>query len=547
MIEPATLCDPATLEPGTSPLRLDPASLTRHAVCLGATGSGKTGLCITILESLAAGGTPILAIDPKGDLANLAVVHEQTRSWHERVCVTVLTPGSEAALPVDVLTALTRAPPGLDAEGLREYVVGATRALLGLIGRSADPMTDPAAILLARLLGDAFAAGRPMPLETLIPAVVDPPFDTVGHLSTDTFLPPDERTDLARALNAVVSSPAFAAWRQGVPLDVGAWLTPGERGERTPVTVVYLSHLDDAQRMFFVTLLLHAVVAWSRRLPGSVRLRALVCLDEAMGWLPPYPRDPPSKSPMLTLLKQARAVGVGVMLCTQNPVDLDYKAMSNANTWLVGRLATRQDRARVVDGQPDGPALGQLLARLPPRTFLVRSDRGLDVARSREALTPLSGPLTRRELSLRLSRPPSPPPPLPPGLSARWLDPEGTVWLGLKPGGAYRGLLYGRFRVSFRGLEEPRVVHRAAWPGQPVQALELRDEWLHKVELEPGSYPSTLGGVARDAALATLREAWAADVAAQEVWVDGDKRVFARRYDVEVVGVVWVWVGAHAS
>ena len=227
MIDLGPLCDPATFAPGAARVTLDPASLTRHAVCLGATGSGKTGLCIGLLESLAMRGVPILAVDPKGDLTNLALAGPlevarlapwvwsaalsaegrgaEAAAFAERVEVTVLTPGSEAGVPVDVLTALTRAPAGLlhDLDGLREYVSGAVSALLGLIGREGDPMTDPAAILLARLLGDAFAAGRALPLEELIPAVVSPPFSHVGMFPVDTFLPHEERLDLARALNAL--------------------------------------------------------------------------------------------------------------------------------------------------------------------------------------------------------------------------------------------------------------------------------------------------------------------------------------------------------
>jgi hypothetical protein len=360
------------------PPLLPPAQLTRHAVCLGMTGSGKTGLCIGLLEDLALAGVPILAIDPKGDLANLALVLNPTpeayagwvpnpeataqawrdglaaaglddlQTFRDAVDVRLLTPGSETGAPVDVVSALTALPAGLaaDPEARREYALGAVTALLGLIQHrgAAEALTDPAAILLCRLLEDAFARGEALPLDRLIPAVVDPPISQVGVFHVDTFLPRDERLELAKRLNTVLASPGFTAGRRGAPLDIDAWLAP--RDGKTPITVLYLAHLDEPGRRFFLTLLLHAVVGWSRRQPGTPDLRACLYLDEVAGWLPPHPANPPTKWPILTLLKQARAVGVGVMLATQNPVDINYKAMSNAGTWLVGRLHQAGPSAR---------------------------------------------------------------------------------------------------------------------------------------------------------------------------------------------------------
>jgi hypothetical protein len=443
--------DPASLNPAGRPATLDPAELTRHAVCVGMTGSGKTGLCVGLLESLALQGVPVLALDPKGDLANLALALDPAnpaefepwvdpaeaarqgrsvaehaaataRAWGEAqardgltpdalqarrsgVEVVVHTPGSTAGVPVDVFTALTRAPEGLDPEGLAEYVTGAVSALLSLVGLAGDPLTDPRAILLARVLGDAFARGEAAPFDVLLPRLVDPPFETLGYFSVDEVLPREERTALALALNNVAASPAFRAWLTGVPLDVGAWLQPGPSG-KTPLRVLSLAHLDDRQRSFFVTMVLHAVVAWTRRLPGTGALRALVYFDEVMGYLPPHPKDPPTKAPVLTLLKQARAVGVGVVLCTQNPVDVDYKALSNAGTWFVGRLQTQQDRRRVVDGLvaasggADPAAVDELLGRLPRRAFVWRTadSPAAQVLRTRQVLCFLRGPLTRAEI-----------------------------------------------------------------------------------------------------------------------------------------------------
>ncbi len=600
MIAIGRALDPATLQPTDAPVQLDVDSLTRHAICLGATGSGKTGLCLLTLELLAQAGVPLLAIDPKGDIANMVLVppdltpapfapwvpDPEARAaahaaglaadgrgpadlarWHSKVATTVYTPGSDAGVPVDVLTAVTRAPPGLDDEGLREYTNGAVSALLALIDRPGDPRTHPPAILLAMLLGDAFQAGRALPIEELIPAVVDPPFTHVGSFPVDTFLPRDDRMELARALNAVVSSPSFVPWRRGVPLDVEAWLTP-KPGEKTPVTVIYLAHLDDAQRMFFVTLLLNAVVAWTRRLPGSASLRALVYFDEVMGYLPPYPRTPPSKVPVLTLLKQARGVGVGVMLCSQNPVDVDYKAMSNAGTWLIGRLNTRQDRARVVDGLEDAEQAAEFVARLPLRGFWMRTERGTALLRSRHTLALLRGPLTRREVALlgqtwvgsdgRSSAVLRAPPPLPAALSPRWLLPDGLGALGLElPRAAvhYRPAIYARLRVRFssRGLEEVRVVHRLAWPAtaDPTATalpLALADAWLLKGPPGAATYEPAPADLHDDMAVVRLREGWEGVVSCEEsAETEDGRRVLARRGDVEALGVVLVWVPTRAG
>jgi hypothetical protein len=573
---------------------LTPASLTRHAVCLGMTGSGKTGLCIGLLEDLAAQGVPILAIDPKGDLANLALVFPEltpeafapwtsgpaaaadaaaawaaahpggeTAAWLERVSVRVLSPGSESGTPVDVLGCLTAAPAGLDPEGLRELVTGAVSALLGLIGRPADPLRDPGAILLARLLGDAFARGESMPLDRLIPAVVDPPFGEIGYLSIDTFLPRDARLALAGDLNAVVASPAFAPFRTGVPLDVGAWLTPGERA---PITVVYLAHLDEPQRQFFLTLLLHRVVAWSRRLPGTPDLRALVYLDEVMGVLPPHPKDPPTKWPVLALMKQARAVGVGVVLATQNPVDIDYKALSNAATWLVGRLQTRQDRARVVDGLASaGVDVGELddaLANLPPRTFLVRDGGPPRTVRSRHTYAFLRGPLTRGELS-RLPRVAvdgaasdgllAAAPPSPDGLPTRWLDPSArdavAAALGLgPPDGVWRPVLVARWAVRFDdpGWVEDTTTHQVVVGAEEdgeVLPVALPDDAILRRAPVGGRYPPLPGWLFARGAVARWTERLR-DRVVREAFMEGPRgeRVPAEREDVRGVGVAVVWV-----
>jgi len=446
------VCDPASLEPGKDDALIDTRKLVRHGVLLGMTGSGKTGLGVCLLEEIAMAGVPILAIDPKADLTNLALrfpalqptdfepwidpaearrkgrdvpaqaaaVAELWSGGHESwgvsrahrdafaACpVTVYTPGSTAGVPVDVLASL-RAPSAdlrADTEGLTELATGTVTALLGLVGVESDPFRDPEAIVLTQILHDAWSAGQDLSLELLLTRLVEPPFGKVGVFPVDTFFPRKKRTDLAMKLNAVVASPAFAPWSEGVPLDLDALLAPRSGG--APIHVFTTSHLSDEQRRFFVSTLLNGLVAWSRRQPGTGDLRALLYMDEVFGYLPPHPKNPPTKRPILTLMKQARAVGVGVVLATQNPVDLDYKALSNAGTWLVGRLQTEQDRERVIEGlaaaggELDRSTVDGWLQQLPGRTFVHRDagEREPRLLHSRWAISYLRGPLTRREIA----------------------------------------------------------------------------------------------------------------------------------------------------
>ncbi len=480
---------------GGSQVRLGPDVLTRHAVCLGSTGSGKTGLCTVLLEELALAGVPAIVVDPKGDLANLALRFREHRpedlapwvdggvaaregitvdalaakasqrwregldasevsparraAWADDVDVRVYTPGSDAAAPLDVLGGLGAAPPaGTDVADL---VGSAAASLLTLVGHKGDPVADPAHVVLAHLLSSAWDDGRSLDLAGIIGGLVDPPFDKVGVFPLEQFMPRSERMALATRLNAVLAAPGFAAWQRGERMDLDAWLAPGGR---TTVRVLTLSHLGDAERAFFLTQLLTKLVAWSRRQPGTSALRAVLYLDEAVGFCPPHPHDPPTKRPLLTLMKQARAVGFGVVLATQNPVDLDYKALSNANTWMVGLLRTAQDRERVVAplaGADVEPAeVNRVVSGLPKRVFAVRAAGGkLLTMRSRWAMSYLRGPLTPAELGeldvatpapvaaaapIAASPPPaaevvpegystSPPPP-PKGYDHRFLSPE---------------------------------------------------------------------------------------------------------------------------
>ncbi|MFT4624303.1 MAG: hypothetical protein ACI8PZ_002962 [Myxococcota bacterium] len=542
------------LSPAGDWATLDPDRLTRHGVVLGMTGSGKTGLCITLMEELAMAGVPILAIDPKGDIANLALVFPQMRSsdfapwidpaeadrsgrsvdeeaevvakrwrdgltqWQaypdrakalaEAASVTVYTPGSESGVSIDLLGSLGQVP-DVDGEARRELVSGTVSGLLGLVGVRAEPMRDPSHVVLSHLLETAWAEGTTMDVEQLIVKLVDPPFQKVGVFPVDQFFPRKERLDLAMQLNAVLASPAFAAWQAGVPLDLDAFLSPGADG-KVPIRVFYTAHLDDAGRTFFTAMLLNRLVAWMRRQPGTGSLRALLYIDEVYGLMPPHPANPPTKRPLLTLLKQARAMGLGVVLATQNPIDLDYSALSNTGMWWLGKLSTRQDQDRVLDGlasaqgDVDKATLRGWLEKLPKRTFVVRDVResAPQLWTCRWAISYLRGPLTRREVA-RLKPdlpdlPPPPPggarpaapeavpdgftphPPPPPGKAAyRFLVPEIAHSARLAPflGDAaeprrsdgrtvWRPALYAAMHLRFdeRGFEFERPEHRLFFP-----------------------------------------------------------------------------------
>lgn len=437
------------------PLVYDSKDLTTHGLCVGMTGSGKTGLCLSLLEEAAIDGIPAIAIDPKGDLGNLLLTFPELRpedfapwvdeaeatrhgrtvdehaeavatTWRqglaatgqdpsriaklrETVELTLYTPGSTAARPLSVLRSLTAPPAALrdDADAMRDRLGGAVSGLCALLGVDPDPVRSREHVFLAALVGHAWSEGRDLDLGALVAAILDPPMPRIGVMDLETFFPSKARQALAMQLNALLASPTFAAWRQGDPLDVGALLrTPSGKPR---MSILSIAHLSEAERMFFVTLLLGEVIAWMRTQPGTSSLRALLYMDEVYGFFPPV-AEPPSKRPMLTLLKQARAYGLGVLLATQNPVDVDYKGLSNCGTWLLGRLSTSQDVARVLDGLEgaalsagggfDRAATEALLAGLPPRTFYMRNvhDAGPAQFRTRWALSYLRGPLTRTQL-----------------------------------------------------------------------------------------------------------------------------------------------------
>jgi hypothetical protein len=434
-------------------LLYDSRDLTTHAVCVGMTGSGKTGLCLSLLEEAAIDGVPAIAIDPKGDLGNLLLSFPELRTedfapwidaaaaarqgqqpdqaaakaaetwrkgladWNQdgariarfrnAVDIAIYTPGSEAGRPLSVLQSFTApsAEQRLDAGALRDRIGSTVAGLLGLVGIEADPIQSREHILLASLFDQAWSAGRDLTLAALIQGIQKPPFDKVGVFDLDTFYPPKKRMQLAMALNNLIASPGFAPWMKGEPLDVQRLLFTPEGKPR--ISIISIAHLGDAERMFVVTLLLGEVVAWMRRQSGTSSLRALLYMDEIFGYFPPTAM-PPSKQPLLTLMKQARAFGLGVVLATQNPVDLDYKGLSNAGTWFIGRLQTERDKARVIEGLLgaggeglDKARLEQLLANLGNRVFLMRNvhEAAPVLFRTRWTLSYLRGPLTLQEIA----------------------------------------------------------------------------------------------------------------------------------------------------
>jgi DNA helicase HerA-like ATPase len=475
----------------SKPLLYDSGDLVTHGVCVGMTGSGKTGLCIDLLEEALLSDVPLFVLDPKGDVTNLlllfpdlraedfapwvdpdgarragrSLVEEgaaQAKLWKEGLAKwevpvdslrrlrdgtawRLFSPGSRAAGPVDLLGSLD-APSGLswdrDQEALRDEVRGLVVGLLGLAGIDTVAVSDPRPILLERIVEDSWKAGRPIDLAGLVALVENPPLDRVGAFELEAFLPREKRRELALALNNLLASPDFESWREGQPLDPGR-LARDSSG-RPACNLFYLAHLDDRERMFFVSRFLERFWGWTRTQTGTTELRALLYFDEVMGFLPPI-AEPASKRPLLSLLKQGRAFGIGSLLVTQNPVDLDYKALTNAGTWLVGRLQAERDKDRLLDGL-ESAGIGmsraetdRAISGLEKRRFLlhdIHRSGGPVVFESRWARAYLRGPLALRQLpdlgsvvgaepafelvaeraARRIARPPSGGAPVPPSL-----------------------------------------------------------------------------------------------------------------------------------
>lgn len=430
----------------------DSKDLTTHAVIIGMTGSGKTGLGIGLLEEAALDHVPVIAIDPKGDMGNLLLTFpklraEDFRPWintraasdkgqtadeyaagqaslwksgladwgqdgkriaslRKSADVAIYTPGSNAGLPVSVLQTFAAPDSALleDIDLYRDRVQATATSILTLLGIDADPVASRDHILISTLLDHAWQEGRDLDIAGLIREIQDPPLKKVGVLKLDDFFAQKDRFALAMKLNNLLAAPGFEAWLQGEPLKAKNLLYMDDGRPR--VSIMSIAHLDDASRMFFVTMLLNEIIAWMRAQPGTSSLRAILYMDEIFGYMPPV-SNPPSKNLFLTLLKQARAYGLGLVLATQNPVDLDYKGLSNTGTWFIGRLQTERDKARVMeglegasDGDFDRPAMERTLAGLGKRRFLlhnVHEDEAV-VFGTRWVMSYLAGPLTREQI-----------------------------------------------------------------------------------------------------------------------------------------------------
>jgi hypothetical protein len=493
----------------------DSRDLLTHAVILGMTGSGKTGLGITLLEEAAIDGVPVLAIDPKGDLTNLlltfpnllssdfepwvdeaqaarqqmtvdAYAAEMAGRWksglaewgqdgsriarlREAAEVRVYTPGSRAGTPLAILGHAGQSRHET-AEDAQARITATAAGLLGLAGMSDVQPHSREQALISAILQSRSSNGE-TDLAWLVQQIQRPSFERIGVLDLETFYPARERQELALRFNSVLASPGFELWSTGEPLQAGSLLfTPDGRPR---IAILSIAHLDDAQRMLVVSLALNAVLQWTRRQTGTGSLRALVYMDEVSGYLPPV-ANPPSKGPFLTLLKQARAYGVGLTLATQNPVDLDYKALSNIGTWFLGKLQTERDKARVLDGLEtaggglDRQTIDRELSSLRGRVFLMHNvhESGPVALETRWALSYLRGPMGRDELQ-RLSAPqpvvqaaaptnvnvPSPKPTVPAGVREYFIKGVSS---------SYRPVLYGSARIHYadtrRGLEVARTV-----------------------------------------------------------------------------------------
>ncbi|MGK0274394.1 MAG: hypothetical protein ACI9N0_000770, partial [Ilumatobacter sp.] len=449
--------DPATHErtgtsdgdDATSHVTVATDKLTTHGVIVGMTGSGKTGLGVIVIEEALQAGLPVIAIDPKGDLTNLCLTFpdlapgdfrpwideaqaknagqtpdefatSQAALWEKglggwglsgvdignlraKTDFTIYTPGSQSGVALNIVGSLQVPTDLSDAEVVGDEIEGYVTGLLGLVNIDADPLSSREHILISNLINHSWQSGKAIDLMTLVGQVAAPPIRKLGVFDIDQFFPESGRMALAMKLNGLLASPSFAAWGQGAPLDIQSMMYSPDGKPRC--AIITTAHLSDTERQFVTSLVLSKLVTWMRAQSGTTDLRAMLYMDEVAGYLPPT-ANPPTKKPIMTLMKQARAFGVGVVLSTQNPVDIDYKALSNAGTWMIGRLQTDRDKARLLDGMAsaaggvDIQAVGDTISGLGKREFILRR-AGKDtpeVFTTRWAMSYLRGPMTRDQI-----------------------------------------------------------------------------------------------------------------------------------------------------
>ncbi|MBN8615541.1 MAG: ATP-binding protein [Deltaproteobacteria bacterium] len=422
--------------------------LVTHGVVVGMTGSGKTGLVTVLVEEALRKKIPVLLLDVKGDLANLklafpsfdasaiapwveaargdedgvadshvvaevaqrrakeltawGISEDDLRDYCASTHVRVITPGSDAGEPLHLLSALERRSSRWDhdIDNARATLEAAVSMVLRLMGRESDPAQSKAHALLTTIAERRLREKVPADLASILPDVFEPPFSEIGALPVDTYVSAKVRAEIASDLNTLIASSSLARWRQGQDLDVGKWMQRVDG--RTPATIVSVAHLQDSERALALGVVLEEALAWTRALPGTSKLRGLIVFDEVYGFLPPHPYNPPTKRPLVALMKQARAFGVGCILATQNPMDLDYRALSNAGTWMIGKLQTEPDRRRVIEGlgEKRGSNIDKLVQKIGPRFFVTRSagSNELSLLQPRWAMSLLRGPMTPREL-----------------------------------------------------------------------------------------------------------------------------------------------------
>jgi len=450
--------DPESNRLGDDVVYYDSRDLTTHALVVGMTGSGKTGLCINLLEEAVLDNIPSIIIDPKGDITNLLLTFPELRpqdfkpwiqpdeaqragmdldsyagdvadrwksglskwgivperlAWYKKAAkFSVYTPGSDAGLPISILASLRAPTPQqwqAGQEEIRERINGLTTALLSLAGVTAEPVKDKEHVILSNIIEHNWRMGKDLTLEDVIVQIQSPPFEKLGVFSVDEYMSEKKRYNLAMEMNNIIASPSFESWLQGEPLDIQKLLY--QPNGRPRVSVFYTAHLNDTERMFITTLILEAMLSWMRTLSGTTSLRAILYIDEMYGYFPPYPKNPPTKKPLMSMLKQARAFGVGLIMATQNPGDLDYKGLTNMGTWFIGRLQSDNDLKKVMAGIQsmasadegiDPKDVEQMIADIKPRVFLMRNvhnSGGPIMLHTRWAMNYLSGPLTRQQIS----------------------------------------------------------------------------------------------------------------------------------------------------